>query len=211
MARRAKRKPAGIEAEGSDPNGADAATAAAKKVSDNESNRRPEMTWRDHLLMLLYFGAAIEHALMVQYLYAAYSIGGDQIPKEHRKMVQGWRSSILSVAKEEMGHLLTVQNVLTLLGSPINLYRRDFPYDTKYNPFPPSLRPFSIECLELLHLRRDAASGGAWQGTSRKAARQKVSKPGGPNSAGGDHRRGDGTCAEAISQDHAPHRRRTLR
>ena len=62
-------------------------------------------------------------------------------------MVQGWRTSILSVAKEEMGHLLTVQNVLTLLGSPINLYRRDFPYDTKYNPFPPSLQPFSIDSL----------------------------------------------------------------
>ena len=62
-------------------------------------------------------------------------------------MVEGWRSSILSVAKEEMGHLLTVQNVLTLLGSPINLYRRDFPYDSRYNPFPPSLEPFSLNSL----------------------------------------------------------------
>ena len=76
-----------------------------KNIAKKGANNRPDLTWRDHLLMLLYFGAAIEHALMVEYLYAAYSIGGDQIPKEHRKMVEGWRSSILSVAKEEMGHL----------------------------------------------------------------------------------------------------------
>ncbi len=118
-----------------------------KNIAKKGASNRPDLTWRDHLLMLLYFGAAIEHALMVEYLYAAYSIGGDQIPKEHRKMVEGWRSSILSVAKEEMGHLLTVQNVLTLLGSPINLYRRDFPYDSAYNPFPASLEPFSLDSL----------------------------------------------------------------
>jgi len=36
------------------------------------------MSWRDHLVMILTSGAEIEHALMVQYLYAAYSIDGNQ-------------------------------------------------------------------------------------------------------------------------------------
>ena len=71
----------------------------------------PELTWRDHAIMLLHIAASIEHALMVQYLFAAYSLGGDQVPEAHRPMVEGWRNSILAVAKEEMGHLLTVQNV----------------------------------------------------------------------------------------------------
>src|SRR5215475_6902207 len=64
-------------------------------------DKRPEMTWRDHLAMLLHIGAEIEHSLMVQYLYAAYSLGGEQVPPQHRAMVARWQASILAVAKEE--------------------------------------------------------------------------------------------------------------
>jgi Ferritin-like len=110
--------------------------------------QRPDMTSRDHLVMLLISGAEIEHALMVQYLYAAYSINGDQDTKEHRAMVEGWRASILSVAREEMGHLLTVQNVLVLLGAPINLSRAMIPWDHEFYPFPFSLEPLSKETLQ---------------------------------------------------------------
>jgi hypothetical protein len=63
------------------------------------------MTPRDHLVMMLTAGAQIEHALMVQYLYAAYSIDTDQPSQEIREMVNGWRANNLSVAREEMGHL----------------------------------------------------------------------------------------------------------
>jgi len=38
----------------------------------------PELTWRDHAIMLLHIASSIEHALMVQYLFAAYSLGGDR-------------------------------------------------------------------------------------------------------------------------------------
>jgi hypothetical protein len=98
--------------------------------------------------MLLHIGAEIEHGLMVQYLYAAYSLGGEQIPdKKHRDMVQEWQDSILAVAKEEMGHLLTVQNVLTLLGAPINLDRENFPWDIQYYPFKFNLEPLTLKSL----------------------------------------------------------------
>ena len=50
------------------------------------------MSYRDHLVMMLTSGAEVEHALMVQYLYAAYSINGDQKSKKHRAMVEGWRA-----------------------------------------------------------------------------------------------------------------------
>ena len=109
--------------------------------------KRPDMTWRDHLVMLLHFGAEIEHSLMVQYLYAAYSLGGPQVPDEHREMVEGWRDAILTVAREEMGHLLTVQNLLTFLGAPVNFAREDFPWDRSVYPFPFTLAPFSMDLL----------------------------------------------------------------
>ena len=110
--------------------------------------KRPDMSWRDHLVMLLTSGAEVEHALMVQYLYAAYSINGDQPDEERRALVEGWRASILSVAREEMGHLLTVQNILVLLGAPVSLGREMMPWDHEFYPFPFSLEPLSREALQ---------------------------------------------------------------
>ena len=45
----------------------------------------PEFSGRDYLGFLLYIDAEIEHGLMVQYLYAAYSLGGPQVPEEYRR------------------------------------------------------------------------------------------------------------------------------
>ena len=44
----------------------------------------PEFTWRDYTIFLLTIAAQIEHSLMVQYLYAAYSLGGSQAPEDQR-------------------------------------------------------------------------------------------------------------------------------
>jgi hypothetical protein len=106
-----------------------------------------DMSWPDFLTLLLHIGAEIEHGLMVEYLYAAYSLGGTQIPAGQRETVLRWRDNMLVVAKEEMGHLLTVQNILTLLGAPINLDRRDFPWDVPYYPFPFTLEPLTLKSL----------------------------------------------------------------
>lgn len=61
-----------------------------------------EFCWRDYAILLLHVAAEIEHALMVQYLYAAYSLGGPQVPAEKRAAVQNWQAIILGIAKEEM-------------------------------------------------------------------------------------------------------------
>jgi hypothetical protein len=110
-------------------------------------NKRREMTWKDHLVMLLHIGAEIEHSLMVQYLYAAYSLGGEQVPHRRRAMVRRWQEDILAVAREEMGHLLTVQNILTLIGGPINLGRLNLPWDIPFYPFPFKLEPVSLDSI----------------------------------------------------------------
>ena len=94
-----------------------------------------ETNWHDHAVMLLHIAAEIEHALMVEYLFAAYSLGGPQVPPQHQMLVRRWQEVILGVAKEEMGHLITVQNVLTLLGAPINLRRTDYSWTIDFYPF----------------------------------------------------------------------------
>jgi len=87
---------------------------------------------------LLQAAAKIEHALLVQYLYAAYSLTGD------RKVVTG-------VAIEEMAHLLTVQNLLLLLGEPPHLGRQDFGLpdsdQERLFPFPLLFEPLSKASL----------------------------------------------------------------
>jgi hypothetical protein len=130
----------------------DAAKAAHIDFADEDKwvrryQKRPDMTWRDHLLMLLSFGATVEHCLMVQYLYAAYSLRTDIKDERRRKLVEEWRASILAVAKEEMGHLLTVQNLRLLLGAPVELGRDSSPWAQEYYPYPFSLEPFSLMSL----------------------------------------------------------------
>jgi hypothetical protein len=48
----------------------------------------------------------------------------------------------LLIAREEMAHLLTVQNILALLGGAYNLDREDYPYDVPFDAF-----PFQLERL----------------------------------------------------------------
>jgi hypothetical protein len=98
---------------------------------------------RESAIKLLHIGAEIEHALMVQYLYAAYSLDENQASPERRARVGRWRATIAEIAREEMGHLATVQNILTLIGGPLCFEREDYPIvDPDLWPF-----PFELEAL----------------------------------------------------------------
>jgi rubrerythrin len=97
-------------------------------------------------VFLLSMAAEIEHSLMVQYLYAAYSLGGAQVPPQHRDSVLEWQQVVLGIAKEEMGHLVTVQNVLKLLGGP-HLDREDYPSVSSFYPYAFTLEPVSQKSL----------------------------------------------------------------
>jgi hypothetical protein len=119
----------------------------ARRTTEEQIKPPPEFNIRDYTIMLLQIGAQIEHALMVQYLYAAYSLGGPQVPPEHQRMVQGWQEVILGIAKEEMGHFISVLNVLRLVGGPLNLDREDYPYSSDFYPFPFALEPLTQRSL----------------------------------------------------------------
>ena len=116
-------------------------------MSGPELLRPQEFSNRDYAVMLLHIGAEIEHALMVEYLYAGYSLGGPGVPEPYRELVRGWQEVILGIAKEEMGHLISVQNILRLIGGPINLDREDFPWSNEFYPFSFKLERFSKQAL----------------------------------------------------------------
>ena len=108
----------------------------------------PEFDSYELVVYLLHLDAQIEHSLMVQYLYAAYSLGGPKTPPSMRDTVQKWQNTILGIAKEEMGHLITVQNVLRLIGAPLNFSREDYPSESQSDLGPYSLEPLSLESLK---------------------------------------------------------------
>src|SRR5436309_3069621 len=79
----------------------------------------PPLAPHDEAVFLLHIAAEVEQALMLQYLYAAYSLNTDpDLPPDRKAQVRAWRATVLGIAREEMGHLVTVQNLLRLMGAP---------------------------------------------------------------------------------------------
>ena len=102
---------------------------------------------RDEAALLLKVAAEVEHALMVQYLYAAYSVRDDQTHHETRGRVRSLYQRLAQIAREEMGHLITVQNLLHLIGAPLNFDRKHSPFESKLYPFRFKLEPLSKQSL----------------------------------------------------------------
>lgn len=109
------------------------------------------LTWHGYLVQLLHIASSIEHALLTQYLYAAYSLDDESASKTSGKIdlekINVWRNLILSIAKEEMGHLLTVQNVICLLGGQMELARESYPWDSNFYPFAFHLERLTVGSL----------------------------------------------------------------
>jgi hypothetical protein len=99
----------------------------------------PGSTPLEEARILLKAGAEVEHALLVEYLYAGWSLSNAQTA-----------SLVASIAVQEMCHLITVQNLLLFTGDLPHLDRQDQDPDPPPHlaPFPFSLRPFSKPVLE---------------------------------------------------------------
>jgi len=98
------------------------------------------------LLRLLREAAEIEHALMVQYPYAAFSVK----PKYRRLRGNGFVGSdrdLTGVAIQEMQHLNQVNRLLVELGATPCLIRQDFPDEPDIYPFPFELERLSPPSL----------------------------------------------------------------
>ena len=97
------------------------------------------------LIRLLREASEIEHALMVQYLYAAFSV------KPEFESIVGYgdpnANDLIGVAVQEMQHLGKVNKFLVALGAAPNLVRQDFPYEADIYPFELNLEPLSWRSL----------------------------------------------------------------
>jgi hypothetical protein len=111
----------------------------------------PGRTARLKAVYLLQIAAEVEHALMAQYLYAAYSLdealdrftATPALPEIDR-----WKRDIRLIARQEMGHFVTVQNLLISLGADIYLNRENnFSDHPDAYPFPVRFERFGLHSL----------------------------------------------------------------
>jgi CDGSH-type Zn-finger protein/uncharacterized Fe-S cluster protein YjdI len=119
---------------------------------------------REQLLFHLYEAAELEHNLMCTYLYAAFSLKSgeaDGLSGVEAAAVSRWRSSILQIAIEEMGHLTAVWNISSALGGAPCFGRDNFPLDPGYLPagIVVRLAPFDDQVLQhFVYLERPESS-----------------------------------------------------
>jgi hypothetical protein len=109
---------------------------------------------RLRLAELLSEAAELEHGLMCQYLFAAFSLKRE--PEEgvtwaQLELMRRWEASIMLVARQEMEHLGLVNNLLTAIGEAPYFNRPNFPLGPRHYPI---RIPFKLERLTLGAVRR---------------------------------------------------------
>lgn len=89
-----------------------------------------ELTTREDLINTLHLAAELEHNLMCQYLFAAYSMkratseGLDEVQLEKTR---GWGAMMTLVARQEMEHMGLALNLLSAIGGTPYFRRPNFP------------------------------------------------------------------------------------
>jgi hypothetical protein len=92
---------------------------------------------REALIYMLCQAAELEHGIMCQYLFAAFSLkqrADEGLDPEELEAVTRWRQTIAHVATEEMLHLALVQNVLSAIGAAPHLTRPNLPAPARHYP-----------------------------------------------------------------------------
>jgi Ferritin-like len=115
---------------------------------------------REALIYMICEAAELEHGLMCEYLFAAFSLkdrGDESVSETQLAAIQHWRSTILGVAAEEMLHLALTANMLTALGASPHLSRPNLPQPARH--YPASVRlallPFGEQALRhFMYLER---------------------------------------------------------
>jgi len=110
------------------------------------------VTTREELIFLLCEASELEHLLMCEYLFAAFSLKEhveESLTPEQFEAVRRWERVITSVAVQEMLHLAQASNLLTAIGGMPHFRRPNLPQRAKY--YPPEIQlallPFSESAL----------------------------------------------------------------
>jgi hypothetical protein len=115
---------------------------------------------REALIYMICEAAELEHALMCEYLFAAFSLKDrvdEGVSDDQLAAIQRWRSTVLGVASQEMLHLALTANMLTALGASPHLSRPNLPQPARH--YPASVRlillPFGEQALRhFMYLER---------------------------------------------------------
>jgi CDGSH-type Zn-finger protein/truncated hemoglobin YjbI len=92
---------------------------------------------REALIYMLCEAAEVEHGIMCQYLFAAFSLKqreNEGLSPDEVDAVLRWRKTIAHVATEEMLHLALVHNLLSAIGAAPHLGRPNLPAPAHHYP-----------------------------------------------------------------------------
>ena len=115
---------------------------------------------REDLAFVLSEASTLEHMIMCEYLFAAFSLKkaeSEGLSSGELEKVRRWEGVIDTVAVQEMTHLALVNNMLTSIGSSPYFLHPSFPQPSRY--FSPNIRlalvPFGEQALRhFLYLER---------------------------------------------------------
>jgi hypothetical protein len=106
---------------------------------------------REELIDALTEAAELEHGLLLQYLFAAYSLKkrtDEGLRPHEQELARTWQAVVSDVARQEMAHLGSVCNLLSAIGGAPQFRRPNFPQPHKaYYPFDFHLQRFTDEAL----------------------------------------------------------------
>jgi CDGSH-type Zn-finger protein len=107
---------------------------------------------REALIYMLCEAAELEHGIMCQYLFAAFSLKqgtSEGLTVDEAAAVTRWRRRVSHVATQEMLHLALVHNLLSAIGAAPHLARPNLPQPANHYPagVQLALLPFGEQAL----------------------------------------------------------------
>jgi CDGSH-type Zn-finger protein/truncated hemoglobin YjbI len=107
---------------------------------------------REALIYMLCEAAELEHGIMCQYLFAAFSLkqaAEEGLTQRQLSAVTRWRQQVSHVATQEMLHLALVHNLLSAIGAAPHLARPNLPQPADHYPagVQLALLPFGQQAL----------------------------------------------------------------
>jgi CDGSH-type Zn-finger protein/truncated hemoglobin YjbI len=108
---------------------------------------------REALIYMLCQAAELEHGIMCQYLFAAFSLkqtADEGLTADQVDAVTRWRTQVSHVAAQEMLHLALVHNLLSAVGGAPHMARPNLPQPADHYPagVELALLPFGRPALE---------------------------------------------------------------
>src|SRR5215468_5510012 len=124
-----------------DPAGGAGRGRLAEMLATRGGRAEPEAPFviehREALIYMLCEAAELEHGIMCQYLFAAFSLKqrrDEGLSARELEAVLRWREAISHVATEEMLHLALVHNLLSAIGAAPHLGRPNLPAPAQHYP-----------------------------------------------------------------------------